>query len=469
MPIVTATPRSQSNGDTVTQFVDSVGVTKTTYNFPTEQKSLKIKNLGLSNITLGCDGANYLIKPNQPQDIASTFTEFSVTSTSGIQSFEAIAIQKQATSTDKISISYKPLGRDKIVCVGDSIVEGNRNDTRNFPFWLKTITRSYVLNKGTSGNKLEDVQARLATDVIAFKPSVCVVLIGTNNTTTDTLSSYATKIADITTQLLDSNIIPIWCTLIPRSDNPSTMPMIRKVNYLLAAHCSERGIPLVDLYTTFANTDGTPKPGYLIADNLHPSVEGMRLIASKIAELLPSAPRPTVAYFAGDAENYAPNGFLQNDADSDGVGDVWTKTAGGGTPVTWRLENHPDFGRWQVVEKQETETRLSAGVNLQLTALTPGSTYRFSCDIDFSGDTVGTDIPGASAYISYYDASNAYIGGVVNILPSTPTNLINNTRFSLDNLTPTGTAKTVLTFQTLAKGHFTQKVGRVRVDEIPSL
>jgi hypothetical protein len=91
LPLVNAVPRSNSNGDVITSFIDSVETTSRTYTYPTQQNGLVVVNKGRTNITLTVNATPYTILPNQTQKVTVDFTSFSIVSTSGVQQFDALA------------------------------------------------------------------------------------------------------------------------------------------------------------------------------------------------------------------------------------------------------------------------------------------------------------------------------------------------------------------------------------------
>lgn len=94
MPIVTALPRGQSNGQVITEFIDSVGTTSVTYTYPKTQELLVIRNTGTKSITVTVNSTSQTIQPENKWEIELDFVAFAIVSTNGVQSFEAWADEK---------------------------------------------------------------------------------------------------------------------------------------------------------------------------------------------------------------------------------------------------------------------------------------------------------------------------------------------------------------------------------------
>lgn len=118
MPIVTATPRGQANGQVVTEFVDSVGTSSVTYKYKTTQEWLSVRNTGSKDITVTVGGTSQTVTPGQRWEKSVNFLSFDIVSTGGMQSFEATA--------DESGVKFDtPEGRYLSV--------GSKRDTSPFP------------------------------------------------------------------------------------------------------------------------------------------------------------------------------------------------------------------------------------------------------------------------------------------------------------------------------------------------
>lgn len=92
MPNVTAPARLMSNGDIVTEFIDTAQTASTTYTFPTQKDTLSITNLGVSEIALSVGSyTNETIQPSESKQYTLFFTSFTVSCSQNTQPFEVTA------------------------------------------------------------------------------------------------------------------------------------------------------------------------------------------------------------------------------------------------------------------------------------------------------------------------------------------------------------------------------------------
>lgn len=479
MPVINATPRRMGR-DVVTEVTDSVGATDVTYTYLdlNPQETIKIQNLSSVKLLVSV-GSQSNIEVEGYKDVeivTEPFTLFKIRAQLEQGSFRMVSSYKDVDEEDeknlysliKDLLAKRPTGRDKIVCIGDSITQGG-SQSRSYPLWLSYYTQSQVINKGISGNKLTDVIARLTVDAINLKPGTCVIMCGTNDVAGDTLVNITTNIASITDSLLNNGITPIWGTIPPRNDSPSLNVPIRKVNYWILNHCVSRGISCVDFYKVIADpSTGLPKPGILLPDNLHPNVTGMIAIAKEVAKVVPAASRDIPWRIAGgDAEILVPNVAFLNDSNNNGLADSWETLGNGGGLLSWSLEKHPQDGKWQVVRKQAGATPQTGGIRCPLT-LTVGVTYRVEADIEFSCVPAASgDDPYVLVYVEFYDSVGASISFTF-VLNETHIQNIEKTRVSADITVPANMVTTKIIAQCRATGTFTQRLGRVKITELYS-
>ena len=181
-----------------------------------------------------------------------------------------------------------------VICVGDSNTAGNGLTAKSF--YPSLLQSRYfdknvgVVNKGVSGNRVEHVITRLATDVYAQKISgarnIVILQIGTNN------ASYGDLPATIYNDIKNSLIVPIqeqgfevWISTIPaRDDNASYRANVKLVNELILADISANKV--IDFYARTVDASDVTISGLLQADNLHLTGKGTNIFASLIANEL---------------------------------------------------------------------------------------------------------------------------------------------------------------------------------------
>jgi len=176
-------------------------------------------------------------------------------------------------------------------------------------------------NSGVAGNTTAQMLARIQSDVIAFAPNICLILGGTNDVPTGTAAPIA-NIKSMVTQLAAAGITPVLCTIPPRNDGFHAA--ITALNGWIAAYALQQGVPLLDFYTALVDpVTGNYKAG-LNADNVHPSIAGIKAMANLVvARLAPNAPiqPPYLVAAADDGATLVGNSLFLN--------------PGSGTPTNW--------------------------------------------------------------------------------------------------------------------------------------
>jgi len=194
---------------------------------------------------------------------------------------------------------------DHVLFFGDSITDAGRRNTEGnnnglgagypalvaailgarFPGWNLRFT-----NRGISGNRVTDLQARLEEDVLALKPTLVSILIGINDTwhqfkhdkpsPHDAFETgYRCLLQTLTDRiaprilLLEPFLLPTPADRIPwRSDLDARIDAIRRV-------AVEFGVDYVPLDGLFAAAACQRPADYWLPDGVHPSPAGHGLIA----------------------------------------------------------------------------------------------------------------------------------------------------------------------------------------------
>lgn len=181
----------------------------------------------------------------------------------------------------------------KVVCFGDSITK------RGYPEELGKILGVTVVNAGIPGNTTADGLKRLQTDVLDHKPSIVIVLFGTNDSRLDSakvhvpVGQYISNLKQIITRCEAIHARVVLCTIPPIDPEPyfkrhrkqafdeagglaSVLTDYRTAVLRIGA---EHKLPVVDL-----NAQLISEPSWLSADGVHPSLVGHTLIAKLVAE-----------------------------------------------------------------------------------------------------------------------------------------------------------------------------------------
>lgn len=146
------------------------------------------------------------------------------------------------------------------------------------------------INRGISGNRVKDLQARWDEDCIELKPTVVSIYIGINDTwrrydrnDPTSVESYEAGYRDLlnrTKDGLDARIVMIEPFVLPVPEDRKAWredldPKIHVVREL----AREFGALLVPLDGLFAQASARAESGYWAPDGVHPSPAGHALIA----------------------------------------------------------------------------------------------------------------------------------------------------------------------------------------------
>lgn len=198
---------------------------------------------------------------------------------------------------------------DHILFYGDSITDAGRNkttgDNLGFGYAALAAGRLQALypelnlrftNRGISGNRVYDIEARLETDVLAHKPTLVSILIGINDTWRTFDSAMASPIPDFQesyrrilrqVSALGARIVLLEPFLLPvpddrrawRSDVDARITAVRE----LAWEFNTAYLPLDGL---FAQAATRQKMSYWLPDGVHPSLAGHSLISDHWVDLV---------------------------------------------------------------------------------------------------------------------------------------------------------------------------------------
>ncbi len=177
-----------------------------------------------------------------------------------------------------------------VVFIGDSITHLWELNT-NFH------DLGFVINRGVSGDIVENVAKRFEADVVQLKPTVCVILVGINN-----MGIYELEPPYIEKQLMEfyesqyrlmldmarkNGIKTVVCSVLPVREG--ILPhidlrngMVIEFNKILVRLAKEYNCEYVDYYSSFVDTDGKTMKEWLAHDGLHPHAFGYNIMAEII-------------------------------------------------------------------------------------------------------------------------------------------------------------------------------------------
>lgn len=174
-----------------------------------------------------------------------------------------------------------------VVFVGDSLTGGWKAPE------LKTFAPHRIANRGIGGDVSRGVLFRFKEDVLDLDPRAVVLCVGTNDLSAHGKPSIIVRnIAAILDQAREHNpkMPVVLCTVPPRANPKSPLKdpaELAELNRLIAKLADGREqVVLFDLFPILATADGAPDPACFREDLIHPSAEGYRRWAEKLASVL---------------------------------------------------------------------------------------------------------------------------------------------------------------------------------------
>lgn len=188
--------------------------------------------------------------------------------------------------------------RQLVVALGDSLTAGHVAGEGWYPTYapytsvLEERLGSSVsfLNAGVDGDLVGGMLSRLERDVLRHRPTMVVVLGGTNDLGWGRPPRrIAADLASLWDRLRWNEVDVVAATLPPALGDPGSIPPRLELNRLISEGTQERGLGLVDLFSALGR-DGELLQRWS-SDGLHLNEDGYRrmgeLIAPVIMERLP--------------------------------------------------------------------------------------------------------------------------------------------------------------------------------------
>ncbi|MCC7055256.1 MAG: SGNH/GDSL hydrolase family protein [Gemmatimonadaceae bacterium] len=173
-------------------------------------------------------------------------------------------------------------GERRVVFMGNSITDGW---ARHFPVMFPG--KPYV-GRGIGGQTTPQMLVRFRADVVALKPSVVVILAGTNdiagNTGPSTLGMIEDNLAGMTEIAQANGIRVVLSSVLPVFDYPwkpglTPAPKIVALNAWMKAYAARVGAVYLDYHTAMRDDRDGLRAG-LGDDGVHPNEAGYRIMAT---------------------------------------------------------------------------------------------------------------------------------------------------------------------------------------------
>lgn len=301
--------------------------------------------------------------------------------------------------------------------LGDSITEGNSEERRNRGYWtwcdvLLGQLYDVVAYAGVGGNNCAQMLARVAADVIAFSPDVCVVMGGANDISGG--RTYAAIIADLEDiyDLLHAAGIHIIATTSVPSTSYSTEEkeqIFRDLATWISSYVSAHSgyMTYCDTGSLYADANEQPLAGYT-HDGVHPTTLGAYTIGSALATAIAGiAPARNLWLDAGDPR------LLNFNTSLSGTGGVLASGATGSVAYGYQVaggcvaskEARVGGGEWQKCAIAAGGARLSTE-SIDISAgFAEGDTLVM--EVEFETDDDWVDVYQFHAYFEFRSTTTA--------------------------------------------------------------
>lgn len=167
-------------------------------------------------------------------------------------------------------------GQRRVVLLGDSITE----------FWPRRSPAFFeatgYVGRGIGGQTSPQMVVRFHQDVVALKPSVVLILAGTNDVAENTGPATDEQIIDNLTAMVEmaqANKIGVVIGSVPPAtrffwkQEAVPAPRIAALNVKIKAWAQSRGLVYADFWSVLSMPDGTMNPDYA-GDSVHPNEKG---------------------------------------------------------------------------------------------------------------------------------------------------------------------------------------------------
>lgn len=246
-----------------------------------------------------------------------------------------------------------------IMAIGDSITangwsSGSPGVASSAQAWLMwavlysqgglTLTAPYNASpaQATSGFTTAQMLATHLPVVTAHKPALCAVLGGANDIVGAVpLQTTFYNLTAIYQGLLSAGVLPVLCTMTPRTGPPAS---VTSINTWIKRYARANGLPLVDTFQSVVDTttSGTFQAGLTIDGGGHPNSAGAKLMGQTFWNAIKNyMGQEGIAPLAGFNLKVASdtvdilgaltqNSLFLLDTNADGVPNGWILGGGGG-------------------------------------------------------------------------------------------------------------------------------------------
>ncbi|MEX0716664.1 MAG: SGNH/GDSL hydrolase family protein [Planctomycetaceae bacterium] len=194
---------------------------------------------------------------------------------------------------------------DRVVFLGDSITQAGAGDGGYVTLVREAIANRQpelgveIIGAGISGNRVPDLQRRLERDVLAKKPTVCVIYIGINDVwhlerdRGTSKEDYEAGLNDLLVKLKDAGVRAVLCTpsvIGEKTDGTNKLDGLLDEYSAISSRVAERnGVQVIDLRVKFIEhlkeeNEQNAEKNVLTTDGVHLNAAGNEFVAERMLE-----------------------------------------------------------------------------------------------------------------------------------------------------------------------------------------
>ncbi|MDP4227024.1 MAG: SGNH/GDSL hydrolase family protein [Bacteroidota bacterium] len=192
---------------------------------------------------------------------------------------------------ENAKISAPGSGEKRVVFMGNSITD----------FWSRVNPEFFAgkpyINRGISGQTSPQMLVRFRADVIKLRPSVVVILAGTNdiagNTGPSTLEMIMDNISSMSELAKANGIKVVLCSVLPVYDYPwrkglNPAEKIVSLNKMIKSYADTHACVYLDYYSSLVDSRKGMKSEYS-KDGVHPNKEGYMVMGPLVEKAIAKA------------------------------------------------------------------------------------------------------------------------------------------------------------------------------------
>lgn len=189
---------------------------------------------------------------------------------------------------DSITDWWRSAGRGRRGAPVDAAADGENRPAAGKPVFDKYFGSMKVANFGIAGDTTQGVLWRLQNgEGQGFQPKAVMLMIGTNNTGSNTAEEIAEGVTAVVAELRKDfpNAKILLLGIFPRTNRPEAARKIPEINKIIAKLDDGQHVIYLDIGQKFLAEDGTI-PRDIMADGLHPTTKGYEIWAEAVKEPL---------------------------------------------------------------------------------------------------------------------------------------------------------------------------------------